>query len=181
MTKLRPLPSSLADTAFTADYGGVYEASPWVAEAVFPRVRDGALDHVNAMQAAMREVVDSAGRDQQMVLLRTHPELAGRAAIAGDMTEDSKTEQQGAGLDQCSPEEFAEFITLNARYDEKFGFPFIIAVKGHNRRSILIAFRKRIENDVEAEFKTALEQIHRIAAIRLSVMAAGGDTSKDDS
>jgi len=171
MTALTPKPSALARAAFIAAYGGVYEASPWVAKAVAADAGEDALDELDAMQAAMREAVDAAGREKQLALIRAHPELAGRAAIAGEMTEDSQTEQKGAGLDQCSPEEFAEFNTLNTRYNEKFAFPFIIAVKGHTRQTILEAFRRRIENDAKTEFETALEQIHRIAAIRLAAMA----------
>ena len=171
MTRLIPLPSSLDHDKFLAAYGGVYEASPWVAEAVWPRVPTGALDDVVMMRGAMCVAVETASAEMQMQLVRAHPELAGRAAIAGDMTEESKSEQKGAGLDRCSPEEFAEFMTLNATYNEKFGFPFIIAVKGHDRNSILSAFRERLKNDAVVEFKTALEQIHRIAAIRLSAMA----------
>ena len=171
MTRLIPLPSSLDHDKFLAAYGGVYEASPWVAEAVWPRVPQGALDDVVMMRGAMCVAVETASAEMQMQLVRAHPELAGRAAIAGDMTEESKSEQKGAGLDRCSPEEFAEFMTLNAAYNEKFGFPFIIAVKGHDRNSILSAFRERLKNDAVVELKTALEQIHRIAAIRLSAMA----------
>lgn len=171
MTKFDLAPSAMNKNDFLAAFGGVYEASPWVAEAVWPEAKTGDADDLVSLQKLMREAVESAGREKQMALVRAHPELAGRAAVAGEMTEESKSEQKGAGLDQCSPEEFAEFMTLNERYNEKFGFPFIIAVKGHDRQSILTAFRKRIENDVDAEFKTALEQIHRIAAIRLSAIA----------
>ncbi len=172
MTKFNPVPSAMTKDAFIAAFGGVYEASPWVAEGVWPEVKAGNADGLEALQSLMRAAVDAAGHDRQMALVRAHPELAGRAAIAGEMTEESKSEQKGAGLDQCSPEEFAEFMALNDRYNEKFGFPFIIAVKGHDRQSILAAFRQRIENDREEEFKMALEQIHRIAAIRLSALAS---------
>ncbi len=176
MTKLTPLPSGLSREAFIESFGGVYESSPWVAEAVWPEAQAGKLDTPDVMQAAMRRVVDSAGRERQLALLLAHPELAGRAAIAGDMTETSKIEQKGAGLDQCTPQEFAEFMALNARYNEKFAFPFIIAVKGHDRRSILIAFRERMDNSVETEFATALQQVHNIAAIRLSAMTSDNET-----
>jgi 2-oxo-4-hydroxy-4-carboxy-5-ureidoimidazoline decarboxylase len=171
MTRLAPLPSALSDRAFVDAYGGVYESSPWVAEAVCARARTGALDDAGAMRAAMRDAVDGVGQAKQLTLVRAHPELADRAAMAGKLTGASDAEQKGAGLDQCSPGEFAEFMALNRRYNEKFGFPFIIAVKGHDRQSILNAFRRRIENDREAEFRTALTQVHQIAAMRLSAMA----------
>lgn len=156
---------------YLAAFGGVYEASPWVAEAVWGQVQAGAADDLQSLQRLMRDAVDNAGADKQLALVRAHPELAGRAAVAGEMTDESKSEQKGAGLDQCTPEEFAEFMSLNERYNEKFGFPLIIAVKGHDRRSILAAFRARLENDAETEFKTALEQIHRIASFRFAAIA----------
>ncbi len=168
--RLSPLPSALAHDDFVSAYGGIYEASRWIAEAVWPRAQAGDLDDLPKMQAAMRDVVERAGGEKQMVLVRAHPELASRVGVAAEMTEASKAEQRGAGLDQCSREEFAEFVTLNSRYYEKFGFPFIIAVKGLDRRAILSAFRQRIENDAESEFSAALEEIHRIAAIRLAAM-----------
>jgi 2-oxo-4-hydroxy-4-carboxy-5-ureidoimidazoline decarboxylase len=145
---------------FLAAYGGVYEASPWVAEAVWPPGSD--------LAAAMRAAVDSAPHDRRLALIRAHPELAGRTAIAGEMAEASKREQSGAGLDQCSPAEFAQFQRLNDAYNARFGFPFIIAVKGLSRADILAAFRRRLDNDPQTEFDTALEQIHRIAGFRLA-------------
>lgn len=156
---------------FLAAFGGVYESSPWVAEAVWPDARRGAADDLASLQKLMRDAVDDAEREKQLALICAHPELAGRAAIAGEMTAESKSEQKDAGLDQCSPEEFAEFMSLNERYNEKFDFPFIIAVKGHDRRSILSAFRRRLENDVKTEFKAALDEIHRIASFRLAAIA----------
>lgn len=150
---------------FVKSFGAVYEASPWVAEAVWPppHKEDG-----GDLAAAMRAAVDSAPREKKLALIRAHPELAGRTAIAGEMAEASKREQSGAGLDRCTPEEFAEFQRLNAAYNDRFGFPFIIAVKGLDRQAILAAFRARLDNDPETEFQTALEQIHRIAGFRLA-------------
>lgn len=145
---------------FVKSFGAVYEASPWVAEAVWPPKGD--------LAAAMRAAVDGAPRETKLALIRAHPELAGRTAIAGEMAEASRREQSGAGLDRCTPEEFAEFQRLNGAYNERFGFPFIIAVKGLDRRDILQAFRARLDNDPETEFQTALEQIHRIAGFRLA-------------
>ncbi len=170
MTYLDPLPSALDERAFIAAFGGVYESSPWVAKAVWPRAHTGKLDDGEVMRAAMREAVDDAGRDRRLALLCAHPELAGRAAVAGKLTDASQSEQKGAGLDRCSPTEYAEFLALNRRYNDKFGFPFIIAVKGHDRQRILAAFRRRIENDVDSEFEEALTQVHRIAALRLAAM-----------
>lgn len=145
---------------FLEVYGAVYEDSPWVAEAVWPPSGD--------LAKAMRAAVDAAPREKKLALIRAHPELAGRTAIAGDMAEASKREQSGAGLDRCTPGEFAEFQRLNGAYNARFGFPFIIAVKGLDRHDILAAFRARLDNDPETEFQTALEQIHRIAGFRLA-------------
>ena len=153
--------------AFVARYGGLYEHSPWVAEAVYDAGQAGLARDPEAQQAAMAAVVEAAGRETQLALLRAHPDLAGRLALAGDLTAASSAEQAGAGLDHCSPEELARFQDLNARYTARFGFPFILAVKGKTRAEILAAFEARIDNDVETEFATALAQVHRIALLRL--------------
>jgi OHCU decarboxylase len=159
-------PSALAHDAFIAVFGPVYEASPWVAEAVGPAVARGELDALPALAEAMRAVVDDAPRDQRLALIRAHPQLA----VAGRMAEASVQEQRGAGLDQCSSEELAEFRRLNHAYLERFGHPFIVAVKGLSRGDILTAFAARLDNDAEAEFATAMTQIHRIAGFRLAAL-----------
>ena len=147
---------------FIQRYGAIYEDSPWVAEAVWPGA--GALRSAPALANAMAAVVDSASREQKLALIRAHPQLAGRARMA----DASVREQSGAGLDQCSPQEFADFQRLNAAYNDRFGFPFIVAVKGMSRRDILQAFEARLANDPDVEFAEALRQIHRIAAFRLA-------------
>ena len=141
---------------FIARYGGVYEHSPWVAEACWPPPAD--------LAATMRAVVDAAPRERKLALIRAHPELASRTRMA----EASVREQSGAGLDQCTPEEFEAFQRLNAAYNARFGFPFIFAVKGATRAEILAAFEARLKNDPETEFQTAIAQIHRIAGFRLA-------------
>ncbi|MDZ4374294.1 MAG: 2-oxo-4-hydroxy-4-carboxy-5-ureidoimidazoline decarboxylase [Phenylobacterium sp.] len=141
---------------FLATFGGIYEASPWVAEACWPPPTD--------LAAAMRAVVDAAPRARKLALIRAHPELASRTRMA----EASVREQAGVGLDQCSPDEFAAFQRLNAAYNARFGFPFIYAVKGAARAEILAAFEARLTNDPEVEFETAIAQIHRIAGFRLA-------------
>lgn len=152
---------------FIARFGSVYEHSPWVAEAVWPAFVAGLTPDAEEMGEAMRVAVDEAPKERKLILIRAHPELAGRTAVA-DMAEASKSEQSGAGLDQCSPEEFAEFHRLNEAYNARFGFPFIIAVKGYDRAGILSEFRRRVENEPDAEFDTAIAQIHRIAGFRLA-------------
>jgi OHCU decarboxylase len=157
-------PSTLTRDAFVARFGPVYEASPWVAEAVWPAVSQGALDDPKALAQAMREAVDNAPRERRLALIRAHPQLA----VASPMAEASVREQRGAGLDQSSPDELEAFRSLNAAYLARFGHPFIIAVKGLSRGDILAAFAARLENDAEAEFATAMKQIHRIAGFRLA-------------
>lgn len=168
MTEMK-LKASLCDRAtFTAAYGGVYEHSPWVAEAVWDQRTDTNIDTFENLKTMMRDAVEHGSEAQQMTLICAHPDLAGKAAVAGDLTKESQSEQSGAGLDQCSPDEFDEFQTLNSAYKAKFGFPFIIAVKGHDRYSILAAFRARLNHDREREFRTALDEIHKIAGFRLA-------------
>ena len=163
-------PSTLGRDAFVALYGPVYEASPWVAEAVWPLAAVGALDDPDALAQAMREAVDAAPHEQRLALIRAHPQLA----VAGAMADASVEEQRGAGLDQCSPEELAAFQQLNAAYLDRFGFPFVVAVKGLSRADILAAFAARLENDAEAEFATAIAEIHRIAGFRVAALLTPG-------
>lgn len=168
MTEMK-LKASLCDRAtFTAAYGGVYEHSPWVAETAWDQRTGANIDTLDNLRAMMRDVVEHGSEAQQMTLICAHPDLAGKAAVAGDLTKESRSEQSGAGLDQCSADEFDEFQKLNADYKTKFGFPFIIAVKGHDRHSILAAFRARLNHDRAREFRTALDEIHKIAGFRLA-------------
>ena len=165
-----PIPTEMDRNAFVARFGGVYEYSPWIAEAVFDGELSVAENTAEGLSAAMQRVLAQADGAAHLALIRAHPDLAGKAALAGELTDDSASEQAGAGLDQCSPEEFAEFQKLNDAYKTKFGFPFIIAVKGLTRFNILDAFRARLHNDQEAEQATALEQINKIARLRLDTL-----------
>ena len=153
---------------FIARYAGIYEHSPWVAEQVAPLVAAG--DDVDRLAAKMADCVDNASREKQLALIRAHPDLAGRAQLAGELTEDSTNEQASAGLDRCSVEEYERFQALNAAYWEKFGFPFVMAVLGSHRAAILDAFAARLENDHVLEFETALIEIHKIARLRLEAI-----------
>lgn len=159
--------NALPVDAFVERLGGVFEHSPWVAAGV---AEARPFTSVEALHRAMAAVVAAAGRDAQLALIRAHPELAGRAAIAGELTAASTQEQQGAGLDRCTPAEFAELQALNAAYRERFGFPFIIAVRGHSRQSIIASLRTRLAHEAEREFAEALAQIERIAELRLAAM-----------
>lgn len=168
MTQMKLRASEHDREAFVAAYGGIYEHSPWVAENAWDTHSRTDLDTISGLSSAMQQAVDKAGEARQMTLICAHPDLAGKAAISNELTSESRSEQQGAGLDRCTPDEFDEFQALNAAYKQKFGFPFIIAVKGHDRHSILAAFRARLNHDRTAEFQTALTEIHKIASFRLA-------------
>jgi OHCU decarboxylase len=162
-----PPPRAMSRQAFLARFGGIYEHSPWIAEAVFDRGLSETEDTPDGLAAAMASVLAVAGDKAKLALVCAHPDLAGRAAIAGSLTEASRSEQAGAGLDRCTPEEYRRFQELNHAYRQKFGFPFILAIGGRTRDDVLAAFESRIANDREIEFRTALEQINRIALLRL--------------
>jgi len=153
--------------AFTTQLGSIFEHSPWVAEDVWPLRPFVGIDDLHA---AMCKAVIDAGEDAQLALLRAHPQLAGKAALRGELTAESTREQQGAGLDQCSPEEFARLHALNAQYERRFGFPYILAVRGHTRDSILANLAARIDNARDEEFAEALHQVERIARFRLEAL-----------
>ncbi|PAU77416.1 2-oxo-4-hydroxy-4-carboxy-5-ureidoimidazoline decarboxylase [Halomonas salipaludis] len=172
ITLLTPRPSQLDRDAFVASFGDIYEHSPWVAELAWEAGLSDAQDSPAGLAAAMGEVLRSASAERQLEVIRAHPDLAGKAALAGQLTDDSTREQAGAGLDQCSPEELARFERLNAAYKDKFGFPFVMAVKGNDRHAILAAFETRLDNDPAEERRTAVEQINRIALLRLESRVA---------
>lgn len=151
-------------TSFIALFGDIAEHSPWVAE----RAAHGRpFSDREAMIAAFADAVLRAPRADQLELIRAHPDLAGRAAIAGDLTADSKREQAGAGLGNLTPAEFARFSDLNGLYKQQNGFPFIFAVKGATKQQILGAFEERVRNDHATEFATALTQVCRIFRFRI--------------
>ena len=170
---LTPRPSELDQRTFVASYGDIYEHSPWVAELAWEQGLQGHHDYPEALAELMGAILESASPARQLEVIRAHPDLAGKAALAGTLTDDSTREQAGAGLDQCSPEELARFERLNDAYKAKFGFPFVMAVKGSDRFAILDAFEVRLENDPAEERRTAVAQINRIALLRLQARTQG--------
>ena len=144
---------------------GIFEHSRWVAERAADQrpFRD-----VDALHGAMASVVERATRDEQLALLRAHPELAGREAQAGEMTQSSMSEQASAGLHSLSSEELARMTRLNAEYRRRFGFPFIIAVRNHTKASIFSEMERRVQNDPEAEISENLRQVYAITRMRLA-------------
>ena len=150
--------------AFVAAFGDVAEHTPWVAErAATHRPFASQRDMIEAFADEVRE----AGPGEKLKLLRAHPDLAGRAAIAGEVAEESRREQAGAGLDTLTPEEFGRFTELNRSYTAKFGFPFILAVRGADKQTILDAFAERIERDADAELAMAVSEVIRIIGWRI--------------
>lgn len=156
--------NALSAEAFVEAFGDVAEHSPWVAEVAAAARPFASRD---GMIAAFEGAILAADPERQLALIRAHPDLAGRAAIAGEIAEESRREQAGAGLDSLTLEEFARFTDLNARYRETFGFPFILAVKGATKGLILSSFETRLGNDSQKERQTALLQIARIVRFRL--------------
>ncbi|HYD80527.1 MAG TPA: allantoate amidohydrolase [Paucimonas sp.] len=156
--------------AFVDTLHGIYEHSPWIPERAAAR---RPFANLTALKLALQAVVKNATVDEQLGLIRAHPELAGKAAVAGQLTKESTGEQAKAGLNLCSPEEFATLQKLNADYNAKFGFPFILAVKGPlgkglTRQEIIAAFTRRLKNRREDELAENLRQIGRIAELRLN-------------
>lgn len=168
---LFPRPSHLGREAFIARFGDLYEHSPWIAATAWDQGLGSESDNVDGLARRLAAVLDAADEAAQLAVIRAHPDLAGKAALAGDLTHDSLKEQAGAGLDQCTPEELAHFTRLNAAYQARFPFPFVIAVKGKDRHAILEAFEARLGNTPDEERRTALAQIHRIARLRLDALA----------
>lgn len=166
--------SSLSQEEFVAALDGVYEHSPWVAESAW---RKRPFKTIADLHRACVQSVREADSEAQLALIRAHPELAGKAAIRGELTADSTREQSGAGLDRCSPEEFQRLTELNRDYAAKFGFPFIIAVRGHTRESIIANLAERLQHSREAEFEEALRQIDQIAMFRLQDRVREGASS----
>ena len=153
---------------FLTAFSDVFEHSPWIAEAVWRRGLDTGHDSAGGLLDAFAQVIKSATREHKLALLNAHPDLAVATEERVKLTDASQSEQQGAGLDCCTPAEFAEFQDLNSRYRSTFGFPFIMAVKGFDRHQILREFRTRSEHDYETEFTTAVEQVIRIGGIRIA-------------
>jgi OHCU decarboxylase len=167
----RQSPCGLDRAGFIALYGSVYEHSPWIAEAAWDTGLDRDHQTAEGLHRAMAAAVEAAPREHQLALLCAHPDLAGRLAVRGELTAQSAAEQAGAGLGDCTPAEFERFTALNEAYKAKFGFPFIMAVKGRSRAEILAAFERRIGHDSAQEFRTALDEVHKIAFLRLQALA----------
>jgi 2-oxo-4-hydroxy-4-carboxy-5-ureidoimidazoline decarboxylase len=155
---------------FVATLGGIFEHSPWIAEHAYAARPFTSID---ALHAAMLRVLDAAPADPKLALIRAHPELAGKEAQQGTMTAESVGEQASAGLDRCTPSELARLRDGNRAYRDKFGFPFVMAVKGKSRGEILAALEARLRNARDDEFARCITEIGKIARFRLDALFGG--------
>ncbi len=156
--------NSMNQTGFTTALGFAFELSPWVVQRAWD---ERPFTSVEQMHAAMMKVLDASTTADKLALIRAHPQLAGKAAIAKALTAESNAEQASAGLDRLTAEEFERFHALNAAYAERFGFPFIIAVRLNDKTSILAAMQARLANDEAQEIAEAITQIGHISRLRL--------------
>ena len=163
----RPRPSQMTKDDFVTAYGGIFEHSPWIAERAWALELGPAHDCAAGVHSALSRIFRAASEEERLGVLNAHPDLAGKLAAAKRLTAESTAEQASAGLDALTDAERAEFTRLNTAYVERFGFPFIIAVRDHDKAGILSAFQRRIANDRATEFAEACRQVERIAELRL--------------
>jgi OHCU decarboxylase len=156
--------NSLAREPFVRIVGPVFEHSPWIAEAAWT---SRPFVDVEQLRGALCQTVRAASESQKLALIRTHPDLVGRAARAGTLTRESTGEQASAGLDRLAAAEIAAFQKYNAAYREKFGFPFVICARLNRKEAILAGFEARLHNSPEQEVAAALAEIFKIAELRL--------------
>ncbi|MDP8972983.1 MAG: 2-oxo-4-hydroxy-4-carboxy-5-ureidoimidazoline decarboxylase [Actinomycetota bacterium] len=149
---------------FVARFGSLFEHSPWVAEEAWESRPFGSIEE---MWRAFEDAMYAAPPERQLVLIRAHPDLAGKAAVAGELTQESAREQASAGLNRLSPEEFEEFTRMNREYREKFGLPMVVCVREHTKESILDNVQSRLANSRDEEIRTALAEISKISHYRL--------------
>ena len=152
---------------FVESLGGIFEHSPWVADLVY---EDRPFETIGQLQQTMLEAVRHSPEMQRMALICSHPELAGKEAAAGTLTEDSRQEQSRAGLDQCTAEDLAQLQSLNRAYRKNFEFPFVIAVTGLNKAQIIAALESRLKNSFTVEFDASIAEIGKISMIRLNTL-----------
>lgn len=164
----RCTPSRMDRARFIATFGGIYEHSAWVAERAWAQGITAEHDTIAALHRVLMNVFLTATPEEQLTVVLAHPDLAGKAALRGELTTDSSHEQTEAGLDACTPEELRRFQQLNSAYRQRFGFPFIMAVKGQQRQTILAAFEQRLQHSPEQEWAQALNEINTIAQLRLN-------------
>ena len=149
---------------FVARFGAVFEKSPWIAERAW---ENSPFKNLDGLYAAFVGTIDDAPEERRVALIRAHPDLAGKAALAGELTEESANEQASAGLDRLSPGEYERFHRLNAAYREKLGLPYVVCVRDHTKETIIAGAERRLSNTREEEIGAALYEISRISRLRL--------------
>jgi 2-oxo-4-hydroxy-4-carboxy-5-ureidoimidazoline decarboxylase len=168
MTSIQQL-NSLSRDEFVCIAGPVFEHSPWIAELAWTRKPFTSLENLHA---GLCEVVNNSSEEKQLALIRAHPDLVGKLALAGQLTKESTNEQAGAGLNKLPPEEIAIFQKQNAAYQKQFGFPFVICARLNRKEEILAGLERRLNHSREQEIKTALEEVYKIARLRLGDLIA---------
>ena len=156
--------NELDRAAFVERFGPLFEHSPWIAAAAW---RDRPFGDREELYEALVAAMDAAPRERKLELIRAHPDLAGKAAIEGSLTDSSKREQASAGLDRLTPDEYEAFTSTNTAYRERFGFPFVVCAREHTKESILRVASERLSNGEDEEVRVALEEIAKIARLRL--------------
>jgi len=153
--------NKLSKAEFISIFGNIFEKTEWVAERCY---ESKPYNNFDELVSKMMKIFENIEKERHLEILNSHPDLV----VEKKLTEDSKNEQKNASLNQCTDEEFVEFKKLNEEYKKKFGFPFIVAVKGKNKEEILNSFRQRITNKINLEFEEAKKQVKKIASFRLS-------------
>jgi 2-oxo-4-hydroxy-4-carboxy-5-ureidoimidazoline decarboxylase len=166
--------NALDQDSFIAALGALFEGPPWIAAAAWPARPFASLE---ALHQALCAVMCAAPNAQQVALIQAHPDLVGRAALAGTLSPASTSEQAAAGLDRLSPAEIARFTELNQAYRDRFGFPFVICARANKKESILAGFAARLQHSREQEIHTALDEISTICWLRLCDLVRGNDGS----
>jgi len=156
--------NKLSKSEFIKVFGNIFEKSSWIALELY---KEKPFDNFENLSLKILNIFDNASKEKQMEILNAHPDLANKTKIES-LTTDSKSEQDSAGLDKCTAEQFVEFKNLNSKYKKKFGFPFVFAVKDKSKLEILANFRKRISCDINIEFEEAKKQVKKIASLRLN-------------
>ena len=152
--------NKLSKAEFISIFGNIFEKTKWVAEKCY---ESKPYNNFDELLSKMMKIFENIEKERHLEILNSHPDLA----VEKKLTKDSKNEQKNASLNQCTDEEFVEFKKLNEEYKKKFGFPFIVAVKGKNKEEILNSFRQRITNNINLEFEEAKKQVKKIASFRL--------------
>ncbi len=167
--------NSMGREEFVARFGSLFERSPWVAEGAW---QGRPFDDLDALHAAFVRTVHEAPEERRVALIRAHPDLAGKAALAGELTEESANEQASAGLDRLSPEEYERFHRLNAAYREKFDLPYVVCVRDNTKETIFAGAERRLSNTREEEVEAALREISRIGRLRLEDLVEGPEPTE---